>query len=227
MTSLPVHPSTGLTALGLRRDGRPIWPVIGAADPPTDPLPTDPPAVDPPKPDDGLTTDAGKKALSEERTARKAAEKEKAELAARLKEFEDRDKTEAEKLTAARDAAEQRASAATARAVRSEVRALADGYADRDDAVLNLGDLTKYVGKDGEVDTDAITAELAKVLERKPHLAKASGPRNPAPDPSQGPRSTQPPDLDTQIAEANKAGDWKKVMSLQNQKLAAAAAKQQ
>lgn len=151
------------------------------ADPPADPPKQDPPA-DPPK-DDGLG-DAGKKALQEERAARKAAEKALAERDAKLKEFEDRDKTEAEKLAAKTEAAEKRATEATGRAVKAEVKALADGFADREDAVLNLGDLSRYV-KDGDVDTDAITEALGKVLERKPHLAKAAA-RNPAPDPSQG-----------------------------------------
>jgi hypothetical protein len=151
------------------------------ADPPADPpKPPDPPA-DPPT-DLG---DAGKKALAEERAARKAAEKLAAEQAAKLKEFEDRDKTDAEKLAAAKEAADKRAEAATARAVKAEVKALADGFADRDDAILNLGDLSQYV-KDGDVDTDAITEKLAAVLAAKPHLAKAVTPRGPLPDPSQG-----------------------------------------
>lgn len=32
--TLPTHPRTGLTALGYRRNGEPIWPVMGAADEP-------------------------------------------------------------------------------------------------------------------------------------------------------------------------------------------------
>lgn len=151
-------------------------------DPPADP-PKQDPAADPPK-DDGLG-DAGKKALQEERAARKAAEKALAERDAKLREFEDRDKTEAEKLAAKAEAAEKRAADATGRAVKAEVKALADAFADREDAVLNLGDLSQYV-KDGDVDTDAITEALKGVLERKPHLGKPTGPRKPAPDPSQG-----------------------------------------
>ena len=129
--------------------------------------------------------DAGKKALNAERDARKAAEKERAALAARLKAFEDAQKTEAEKLAERADVAEKREQAATARAVKAEVKALADGFADREDAVLNLGDLGKFI-TDGEVDTEAISDALGKVLERKPHLAAAKAPRTPAPDPSQG-----------------------------------------
>ena len=151
-----------------------------AGDPPADPKPTDPAAE--PAPDLG---EAGKKALAEERAARKAAERLAAEQAAKLKEFEDRDKTDAEKLAAAKEAAEKRAEAATARAVKAEVKALADGFADRDDALLNLGDLSQYA-KDGDVDTDAIAEKLAAVLAAKPHLAKPAAPRGPAPDPSQG-----------------------------------------
>jgi len=152
-------------------------------DPPAEP-PADPPA-DPPG--DSLG-EAGKKALQEERAARKAAERALAEREAKLREFEDRDKTDAEKLAARADAAEKKATEATARAVKAEVKALADGFADRDDAVLNLGDLGQYVN-DGEIDTDAISEALGKVLERKPHLARPAAtppPRSPAPDPSQG-----------------------------------------
>lgn len=38
MTNLPVHPYTKLTAIGFRRDGRPIWPVMGGDG--TTPAPT-------------------------------------------------------------------------------------------------------------------------------------------------------------------------------------------
>lgn len=52
--SLPVHPRTGLPALAVV-GGRPVWPVLGAQDPPTPapsdpPVPTDPAAPDPPDP---------------------------------------------------------------------------------------------------------------------------------------------------------------------------------
>jgi hypothetical protein len=177
-------------------------------EPPADP-PADPPANPPADPPNDLG-DAGKKALQEERAARKAAEKLAAEQAAKLKEFEDRDKTEAEKLAAKAEAAEKKATEATARAVKAEVKALADSFADRDDAVLNLGDLGQYV-KDGEIDTDAITEALGKVLERKPHLAKpaAPPPRNPAPDPSQGRGGENgPPDFTNGHAVPSSRSSW-------------------
>lgn len=126
---------------------------------------------------------------------RKSRENEKqakanADKAKRLDELEAANKTEAEKLTAAKEAAEKRAVAATARAVTSEVRALADEFADREDAVLNLGDLTKYVDAGGDIDTEAIRQDLADVLDRKKHLRKAPAeapkPPKPKPDPGQG-----------------------------------------
>lgn len=165
-------------------DSRKHWFDLGRhndpADPPADP-PTDPPA-DPPVDPLG---DAGKKALQEERAARKVAEKALAERDAKLKEFEDRDKTEAEKLAAAAEAAEKRASVATARAVRAEVKAAAGDFADPTDTDL-LGDLSKYVDDVGEIDSEAIGRDLAALLEQKPHLRKATPRPGPRPDPSQG-----------------------------------------
>lgn len=67
--------------------------------------------------------DAGKKALEAERAARKAAEEERKALAAKLKEIEDRDKTEAEKAAERLAEAEKRAAEVEARATRAEVAA--------------------------------------------------------------------------------------------------------
>jgi hypothetical protein len=53
--------------------------------------------------------DAGKKALAEERKAKREAEKRAADLEARLKQLEDRDKSEAERLAERAAAAEQQA----------------------------------------------------------------------------------------------------------------------
>lgn len=76
---------------------------------------------------------------------------------------------------------------ANVRIVRAEVRVLAaDTFADAGDAVLNLADkIGEYeVDDDGNVDADAIKADLEAVLKQKPHLAKNG--KRPAPDPSQG-----------------------------------------
>jgi hypothetical protein len=94
---LPVHPFTGLTALGLLRDGRPIWPVMGGdgttappptAVPPTAVPPANPatppaqPPAQPPANDDRPLGPAGEKALQAERDARKALEQKLAPLQA-------------------------------------------------------------------------------------------------------------------------------------------------
>ncbi|MFF0293156.1 hypothetical protein ACFYST_08195 [Kitasatospora sp. NPDC004614] len=52
MPALPVHARTGLRAVGLRRDGRPIWPVLGGSDDggPPAPAATDPGAPAPTAP---------------------------------------------------------------------------------------------------------------------------------------------------------------------------------
>ncbi|MEV7599872.1 hypothetical protein AB0O91_21060 [Kitasatospora sp. NPDC089797] len=170
-----------------------------------DPDPGTPPAggADPGAPDDGTAAlgDPGKRALDAmkaERTAARqqaAAEKQRAdELAARVAEFENRDRTDLEKATAAAEQASQRAEAATVRAVRAEVRALAAAdYADADDAAAFL-DLAKYTGTEGEIDTEAIRSDLTALLERKPHLGRpADTQRGPRPDPGQGARPPAPP----------------------------------
>ncbi|MFF3178094.1 hypothetical protein ACFVQ0_36365 [Streptomyces sp. NPDC057900] len=55
--SLPTHPRTGESALGFRRDGRPIWPIKGGSgeggDPSAPPAPTGEPGANPPSTDPG------------------------------------------------------------------------------------------------------------------------------------------------------------------------------
>lgn len=65
--------------------------------------------------------DAGKKALEAERRTAKAATRERDALATRLKEFEDRDKSELERAAERIEAAEKRATDLEARALRLEV----------------------------------------------------------------------------------------------------------
>lgn len=75
------------------------------------------------QPATGDLGDAGKKALDAERREKRAAEKRAAELEARLKEFEDRDKTESTRAIERAEAAEKAAAAAEARALRLEIAA--------------------------------------------------------------------------------------------------------
>lgn len=158
------------------------------------------------KPDSDGLGDKGKRALERERREKAAAKKEAAaakkqlaELTKRVQDFEDRDKSELEKATAKAERAAEQAAKAVSRAVQAEVRSLATGqFADATDAVdVLMRDPSRYVDSDGEIDTDAIEADLADLLERKPHWAKSelapAAPvepvkKTPRPDPGQGSR---------------------------------------
>ena len=176
---------------------------------PTNPEPAPEPADEPePEPEgepEGADKlgDAGKKALDRMKAERAeakrlaAAEKKRADdLARKVADFEDRDKSELEKATTKAERLEAAAKAATARAVKAEVRAAASEFADPEDAAVFL-DLSQYTSDDGEIDTEAISADLEALLERKPHLrrAVAEPPKKPAPkpDPGQGSRTPAAP----------------------------------
>jgi len=177
-----------------------------------DPEPADPPTPEPtaepdaPEPDpDGADSlgDKGKQALdrmkAEKAEAKRAAAAEKKradDLARKVAEFEDRDKTELDKATDKAQRLTEQAARATKRAVLAEVKAAAAAFADPEDAAAFL-DLASYASEDGEIDTDTIAADLEALLERKPHLRRpaAAAPKKPAPkpDPGQGPRPDSPP----------------------------------
>ncbi|MFE0647498.1 hypothetical protein ACFVZH_02755 [Streptomyces sp. NPDC059534] len=108
-------------------------------------------------------------------------------LAAKAKELEDAQKSEAERLTEQLAAERERATSATRSAVTAKVEALAaKTFADPTDAASALNP-SDYVDDSGSIDTDRIKADLDDLLQRKPHWAKApEGPRRPAPDRTQG-----------------------------------------
>ncbi len=125
-------------------------------------------------PDQGLDLgEAGKKALELERKARRDAEsklKELEPLAARLKEFEDQSKTDAEKAAEARQTAERERDDAKAEAARLRA-AIKHGLSGEDLDLLGSGT------------ADEIEARAQRLADR---LAGAGKPRPPAPDPAQG-----------------------------------------
>lgn len=89
---------------------------------PDDPTPTDPPAKgdpDPKAPPD--LGDAGKKALDDERKARRDAERQLREMSDQLKALQDKDKSDSERLTEKVSQLEKDLATATARADRFEV----------------------------------------------------------------------------------------------------------
>ncbi|GAB3817684.1 hypothetical protein [Micromonospora zhanjiangensis] len=231
MTHLPihpylVHPRTGepLRAIYRTRAGRLIWPQLGAAEdpaptpptPPADPAPVppaNPPADPPPKPDDKPLGPGGEKALREEREARKALEKRIAALAP-LEQLAEMlggkstgdPKTDLEQLTERLDGYERRIAEEQSARWRLEVAA---------EKGLTPQQAARLTGST----RDELAADADQLLTLFPAF-DPSKPRNPAPDPSQGSRGTQPPDLDAQIAAAQKEGDYRKVIALQKQKLA-------
>lgn len=175
-------------------------------EPTPDPQPDPDPEPDDPDPDpEGADKlgDPGKKALdtmkAEKAAAKRtaAAEKKRADdLARKVAEFEDRDKSELDKATSKAEKLAEQVAKTTKRAVLAEVKAAASEFADVDDAAAFL-DLASYASDDGDIDTDAITADLEALLERKPHLRKPAvepeKKKQPKPDPGQGPRPTDPP----------------------------------
>jgi hypothetical protein len=85
--NLPVHPFTGLTALGLRRNGAPIWPVKGGSpddDPPPEPE-GDAGDDDPEAPPE--TGDAGKQAIDRMKTERNKARNELRDVKSQLEKL--------------------------------------------------------------------------------------------------------------------------------------------
>ncbi|WP_018385261.1 hypothetical protein [Wenjunlia vitaminophila] len=125
--------------------------------------------------------------LRREAAKYRTAAKELEPLAAKAREAEEAQKTEAERLSGQLAEAQKRTAAIQQRAVRAEVKALAaTDFADPEDAHAFL-DLDSYADSGGEIDADRIREDLAELLKRKPHLAKTpEGPRRPAPDRTQG-----------------------------------------
>lgn len=116
--------------------------------------------------------DAGKEALKRERAAAKAERKRAEELAARVKEFEDRDKSEAEKQA-------EKLSEAEKRAEEAERSVLIHQVAAKKGLVGDLADLaTRLVGSTKE--------ELEKDADK---LLKSVGAQGGAPSLDQGARS--------------------------------------
>lgn len=120
--------------------------------------------------------EAGKKALETERKNARQAAKERDALAARLQEFEDRDKSEAQKLTERAEAAERRATETESRALRLEIAAekgLTPAQAKRlvgstrEELEADAADLLDTFKPKGD-DTDAVVTSLDLGARGKP-----------------------------------------------------------
>ncbi len=112
--------------------------------------------------------DAGKKALTAEREARKAAEKAAAEALARIKEFEDAQKSEAEKAADALRTAQETATQSAAKALRYEVAA---------EKGLPLEAAARLTGSTREellADADVLKTLIGNAPAPRPDLTQAS-----------------------------------------------------
>ena len=154
------------------------------ADDPTPTNPTPDPAPEPtPAPEPSATDalgDAGKKALDAERREKRAAEKRAADLETRLKEFEDRDKSEAQKLAERAEAAERRLAEVEAQSLRLEVAA---------EKGLTPAQARRLLGstrEELETDADELLASFRQSEPRVPGLDL--GPRSTAPPTDNSPR---------------------------------------
>jgi hypothetical protein len=142
--------------------------------------------------DDTSTTEQPARAdiPPEVKRALNKANKEAEALRLKLKEYEDRDKTEQQKLAESHAAAEQRAQAAELRVTRLEVAA---------DKGLTPAQAKRLVGATRE----ELEADAEDILRDFP--AAATRPVGPRPDPSQGVRGSKPPSgRDAALAEVQK-----------------------
>ena len=87
-------------------------------------------------------------------------------------------------------------------------------------ALLDSTTFLKSVAGIDPSDSAAVAAAIQSAVEANPRLGAATEPRTPAPNPAQGSSAGGAPDLDSQIAAAQQAGDVRQAIHLQNQKLA-------
>jgi hypothetical protein len=210
---LPVHPCTGLTALGIV-GGRPVWPVLGAEDPP-EPNPTDPPAEPPTPPpaDPGQDPPAGPQSVdelpewaqkiihdtraeaAEHRTGKQQAETDKQAtldaVATALGLKPDTEPPDPGKLAADLAAAQ---SESRQRAVELAVHRAAGKHGGDPEALL---DSRSFATRVGELDpsagdfTDKVTEAVKTAVEANPKLAAQAGQE--PPDLGQGRRTSSGP----------------------------------
>ena len=179
----------------------PATPVVPA--PPAAPVTPAVPVGDPPKADEPLGA-PGLKALQAERDRATAAEKAVADALAKVKEYEDRDKTEAEKAAERLAASEEAAADAQIELARYKVAA--------------------EKGVDAELLTGNDEAAMRVAADKLLAWRGDPKPAVPKPDPAQGARPGVS-DIDAEIAEAVKARDFIRVISLREQKAAASKSK--
>lgn len=155
--------------------------------------------------------DAVSKAIKAERESAKKAKAERDEALARIREFEDAQKTEAEKREEALESARKEVDDYKAKIHKLEVDSLRSQVAAEKNLPPKLAArLTGETIEDITADADSLLEDLSTVSGGTPPPGDG-GARTPV----------QPKDLNDQIREAEAAGDYRKSMSLKNQKLLA------
>lgn len=172
------------------------------------PDPTPDPAPQPDAPDGDQQPDKplgpnGEKALKAERDARHAAEKALADAQARVKEFEQAQMSEQERLSAQLKEAQEAAATASAEALRLRIA-----------AELNVpADLHEFLTGASEDEIRAKAQKLAAMAQQ--------GKQTPRPDFGGGKRGDDPSSIaaiDQRIAEALKAGNVRESIQLKKQR---------
>lgn len=231
----PLATHSALDVLGWRRNGAPIYAIAGgsgegegapasgqpagspAGAPPAgeQPKPAEPAAPPAPAGDPAPETDWKAEARKWEKRAKEnTSELEKLRQA----QMTDQEKAVAEAEARGRTAAASEYGRQLA-AARFEAAAAQAGVQLGDAA--GLIDVARFVGDDGQVDTEAIQTAVTQLAA----IAPKAGPGRSGADLTGGHGDT-PPSLDKQIAEAQANGDWRTVMRLQNSKLPGLAAEQ-
>lgn len=203
-TTLPFHatlldPASGapLRAIGMRKDGGPVWPVLGAAEDGGEEKSDENDSK--PDGDTRTFTQAELDRVVSDRLARERAkfgDYETLKAAkAELDQIKADNASELDKAVAAarKEGETAAATRANQRLVAAEARALAAAakFHDPRDAA-QLVDLSKVkVGDDGEVDADAIKALIDQLATERPYLVKADGEKknDRKRDPGQGSRT--------------------------------------
>ena len=210
---LPIHHFTGLRAIGLRRNGDPIWPIKGGAPDDEDDTGGDGEGEggeDDPDGDkgEGDLRDAGKRALDTMKAQRNTARSALRPWSALAQELGVKTPDEVRSLLKGKtkDGGDQLDPEQIRREARAEadrevaqerlldrIEAKARGFADPADAAALL--LREHDAEDfldgTRVDGDAIAEALDELLKRKPYLAATGSgpdPKRPKPDKSQGNR---------------------------------------
>lgn len=144
------------------------------------------------------------------------------ELEAQIAKFEGRE-AEHEKALADQKVKDEALAAANARIAAAELRAAAKGKVADDvlsDIHLFINPSNFEVKEDGSVDTEAITAAVTDLINKKPSLAAQGGRFQGHGD--GGARKETQQSIDHQIAEATKAGNHALAISLKRHKAQAA-----